>query len=282
MSTGTTLEVVAEPQATDVQFDATTGSLAFELVVPVRGVTEGSGVLVQRWTAVLTRLADGGVPSSPPALTMALPLPDAGALASTVWHSATLDAMPTWGTGSRPDSDFQLLLATSGDVQGSASILPSCTGTSCPRRLEACARPAAPIVVPQTVWNGTTTTSWASPNFTSGTPVDVTIASTGRPLANVLLRPVTTGVLGVRNAAFTTDAGAGVPCEIVFNTNSTNTCLTGAQDYGRIDRCAELTRTTGCEPVDVSAASPTFVVTGTVDLPAAPRRALRTSWRREP
>lgn len=270
VSTGTTLEVVAEPQAADVQFDATTGSLAFELVVAVRGVTEGSGVLVQRWTAVLTQLADAGVPSSPPALTMALPLPDAGALASTVWHSATLDAMPTWGTGSRPDSDFQLLLATSGDVQGSASILPSCTGTSCPRRLEACARPAAPIVVPQTVWNATTTTSWASPNFTSGTPVDVTIASTGRPLANVLLRPVTTGVLGVRNAAFTTDAGAGVPCEIVFNTNSTNTCLTGAQDYGRIDRCAELTRTTGCEPVDVSAASPTFVVTGTVDLPGSP------------
>lgn len=267
---GTTLEAVADPQPADVQFEAATGSLAFEVLVPVRGVTEGSSVVVQRWTAVFTQVADAGVPSTAPALTPGVPLPDAGALASTAWHAATLDAMPVWGTAARPPTDFQLLLATSGDVQGQASLLPACTTTSCPRRLEACARPGAPIVVPQTLWTSTTAASWASPNFTSGTPVDVTIASTDRPLANVLLRPVTTGVLGVRNAAFSTDAGAGVPCEIVFNTNATNTCLTGAQDYGRIDRCAEVARTTGCEPVDVSAVSPTFVVSGLVDLPGSP------------
>lgn len=270
VSPGTSLDAVAEPQVTDVQFDATSGSLAFELTVVVRGVTEGQGVFVQRWTAVLSQRPDAGVPSSPPALTQPVAVPDAGALTSTAWHAATLDAMPAWGTAARPETDFQLLLATSGDVQGAASILPACTSTSCPRRLEACARPAAPIVVPQTLWNTTTAASWASPNFTSGTPVDVSVASTGRPLANVLLRPVTTGVLGVRNAAFTTDAGAGVPCEVVFNTNATNTCLSGPQDYGRIDRCAELARTTGCEPVEVSSPSPTFVVTGTVDLPGAP------------
>jgi hypothetical protein len=119
------------------------------------------------------------------------------------------------------------------------------------------------------VWTTTTATAWASANFTSGTPVDVTIASTDRPLANVLLRPVTSGVLGVRNATFSTDAGAGVPCEITFAPNATNTCLTGTQSYGLIDRCAELKRTTGCEPVDVSAISPTFIVSGAVDLPGA-------------
>lgn len=267
VASGTTLEAVADPQPTDVRFDAQTGSLSFELVVPIRGVTEGSTVLVQRWSAVFTQVTDAGVPSSPPALTMAVPLPDAGALGSTTWHAATLDAMPAWGTAMRPVTDFQQLLATSGDVQGAASILPACTTTSCPRRLEACARPAGPIVVPQALWNSTATSSWASPAFASGTPVDVSIASTDRPLANVLLRPVTSGVLGVRDAGFSTDAGDGVPCEIVFAPNASNTCLTGAQDYGRIDRCAELTRTTGCEPVDVSAVSPTFTVTGRVDLP---------------
>lgn len=262
-------DAVAEPAATPLQYDPKTQVLGFELALSVRGVTEGVATTTLRWSVALSRTGD--LPAgAPPAVTAPVALPMPRAATETTWEAATLNSLPPWLNSGRTTPDYDLLLATSGDVQPASG---ACSSSSCPRALDACARDArtangmgATVVIPQSIWNTRNTQMWPTAPFSSGTPVDVASVSQGRPLAAVLLRPVLDRVTGVSNLTLTTDMDGGVPCAATFGSNASNTCLPGAVPYGAVDRCAEIAARVGCEPVDIPTNRPVFNVGGTLSL----------------
>ncbi len=245
----TQLTVTYAPSA--MRFDPASGALSFELVGSIDGLLAAPRGLRLTYRVRVDRrdsLRAGATPPSPQTDVAVV----AASLDRTPWEALSLRSLLGVGAA-RTQPELEALIAATAAPAAAGAPAPAHEAT---RALDACASDYDPAATSPAGWNTIRDSLWPSTRMWSAmalsAPTDV--PSTGLDaLLGSVARSVGAGrVSSVSITSMTVPTATDIACAVSMGVQDSNTCISGTEDYGAVDRCAEIAQRYGCVPTTLA------------------------------